>query len=355
MDTNELPFPVTSDLVRMDHIRSENIEWLWYPYIPYGKVTLIHGNPGDGKTFLAIAIAAAVSSGKPLPGDINAKPGIVIYQTAEDGLGDTIKPRLDSLGANNKNIYIINEDNKDLTLTDERIGMALDETKAKLLIIDPIQAYLGSDVDMYRANEVRASLKPICKLAEEYKCAIVIVGHLNKSDGKSSINRGLGSMDFAAAVRSILILGRYKDDANIRVIVHNKSSLAPEGGSMAFRLDGKNGFEWVEGYENVTAEDVLAASRSPKSHKVTKIDKAVEFLSGIFRERREIPAYEIYERADKLGICKRTIDQAKSDFPGGRLKSVKVGARWVWTLEEELDLPYEITDDDHESSQSFYG
>ena len=307
MDTNELPFPVTSDLVRMDHIRSENIEWLWYPYIPYGKVTLIHGNPGDGKTFLAIAIAAAVSSGKPLPGDINAKPGIVIYQTAEDGLGDTIKPRLDSLGANNKNIYIINEDNKDLTLTDERIGMALDETKAKLLIID------------------------------------------------SSINRGLGSMDFAAAVRSILILGRYKDDANIRVIVHNKSSLAPEGGSMAFRLDGKNGFEWVEGYENVTAEDVLAASRSPKSHKVTKIDKAVEFLSGIFRERREIPAYEIYERADKLGICKRTIDQAKSDFPGGRLKSVKVGARWVWTLEEELDLPYEITDDDHESSQSSYG
>ena len=197
-----------SVLMSMAEVEKETVEWLWYPYIPYGKITIIQGNPGDGKTNLALKIAACVSSGTPLPGLPKLEQQKVIYLSAEDGVRDTLKPRLEELGADTKNILFFKEEDKPTSLSQRMIEIALDMSGAKVLIIDPIQAFMGSRTDMNKANEVRETLRPVGELAEKYKCSIILIGHLNKAQGLNSIYRGIGSMDFTAISRSILLVGR---------------------------------------------------------------------------------------------------------------------------------------------------
>lgn len=231
----------------MDQVEVEEIEWLFYPFIPYGKVTIIQGDPGEGKTTVVLQIIAKLTKGEPILNEITeeetgVKPINVIYQTAEDGLGDTIKPRLLAAGADCSRVLVIDDQDQPLTMVDARLEEAIIQTKARLIVLDPIQGFLGADVDMHRANEIRPLMKRISVLAEKYQCAIILIGHMNKnSNGKSSY-RGLGSIDFQAAARSVLIVGRVKDEPEIRVICHVKSSLAPEGDAIAFRLDKEKGF-----------------------------------------------------------------------------------------------------------------
>lgn len=173
-------------LINMHEVQAEEINWLWYPYIPYGKITVIQGDPGDGKTTVVLAVAAAMTSGLLLP---EAKkiitPSNVIFQTAEDGLGDTVKPRLVQAGADCGRVLVIDESEQELSLSDERIEQAITLTEAKLFVLDPLQAYIGAGVDMHRANEIRPVLKKLSLVAEKTGCAVVIVGHLNKGMNKS--------------------------------------------------------------------------------------------------------------------------------------------------------------------------
>ena len=135
-----------------------------------------------------------------------------------------------------------------LSLIDERIEKAIDETNAKVIIFDPIQAYVGEKIDINRANEVRSVLSKLKDLAERKKCAVILIGHLNKNQGAKAGYRGLGSIDFSAAARSVLLVGRVNDNPEIRVMCHAKSSLAPEGESIAFELSKENGFHWLGHY-----------------------------------------------------------------------------------------------------------
>lgn len=254
-------------LINMETVEVEQIEWLFYPFIPFGKVTIIQGDPGEGKTTMVLQIIAKLTKGEEiLPRQENTaevkdgaetvadsdvklsespiEPVNVIYQTAEDGLGDTIKPRLLAAGADCSRVLVIDDREQPLTMLDIRLEEAIVQTKARLVVLDPIQGFLGEEVDMHRANEIRPLMKRVAVLAEKYHCAIILIGHMNKnSNGKSSY-RGLGSIDFQAAARSVLIVGRIKDEPEIRVVCHVKSSLAPEGKSIAFRLDKETGFEW---------------------------------------------------------------------------------------------------------------
>lgn len=132
-------------LIHMEDVVSKEVEWLWYPYIPYGKITIIEGDPGEGKTTLVLMLAAALSRGLPLPCDDDKayEPIHIIYQTAEDGIDDTIKPRLEKAGADCSMIRVIDETEKELSMTDDRLEQAIIETGARLVILDPIQAYIG--------------------------------------------------------------------------------------------------------------------------------------------------------------------------------------------------------------------
>ena len=149
-------------MIRMSEVESQEVKWLWYPFIPYGKLTIIQGDPGDGKTTLVLNIAAKLSKGECLDGDMDVQePVNVIYQTAEDGLADTVKPRLEIAGADCEKILVIDESDKSLSMADERLEEALAKTGAKVLILDPIQAYLGGGMDMNRANEARDMTKKL--------------------------------------------------------------------------------------------------------------------------------------------------------------------------------------------------
>lgn len=313
------------DLKKMSEVELQEIEWLWKPYIPFGKMVIIQGDPGEGKTTFALRLAAACSSGVGLP-DMNLEsPITVIYQTAEDGLGDTIKPRLIEAGADEDRVINIVEDTDPLSLSDERIEKAIRETGARVMILDPMQGYIREDTDMNRANEIRGVLKKLSAVAERTSCAIILVGHLNKAKGNSSQYRGLGSIDFRAAARSVLLIGRLKNQPYVRVIVHDKSSLAPEGKSMAFNLGNDEGFHWLDAYSEITAEELLNGYTEG-----TKTAKAEELIMDMLDGGKEVYADDIFKAARERDISKRTVNEAKSNIKN--IKSKKVGKGWVWYI-----------------------
>ena len=319
-------------LINMDKVEVEQIEWLLYPFIPYGKVTIIQGDPGEGKTTMVLQIIAKLTRGEAILPTVsltddkeNAEvPVNVIYQTAEDGLGDTIKPRLLAAGADCTKVMVIDDSEQPLTMADVRLEEAIVQTKARMVVLDPIQGFLGAEVDMHRANEIRPLMKRIAILAEKYHCAIILIGHMNKnSNGKSSY-RGLGSIDFQAAARSVLIVGRIKDEPEVRVVCHTKSSLAPEGKAIAFRLDKNNGFEWIGEYD-ISADELLNGEG-----KGQKTRKAKEFLLEILADGG-MAQKKIEGEAEKLGIRKKTLRNAKMELG---IDSVKRGNQWYWMLSE---------------------
>ena len=154
-------------LINMADVEATEVKWLWYPYIPYGKITIIQGDPGEGKTTLILNLAALLSKGDNLSeSNEKSEPINIIYQTAEDGLSDTVKPRLIAAKADDDKITVIDESKIELSLTDERLEQAIIETKAKLVILDPLQAYIGANVDMHRANEIRPVMKHLAEVAQ---------------------------------------------------------------------------------------------------------------------------------------------------------------------------------------------
>ena len=322
-------------LINMEQVEVEKIDWLLYPFIPFGKVTIVQGDPGEGKTTMVLQIIAKLTKGEavlPSGSDepaleaktVDLEPVNVIYQTAEDGLGDTIKPRLLSAGADCSRVMVIDDNDQALTMMDARLEEAIIKTKARLVVLDPIQGFLGAAVDMHRANEIRPLMKRVAVLAEKYHCAIILIGHKNKnSNGKSSY-RGLGSIDFQAAARSVLIVGRIKDEPEIRVVCHVKSSLAPEGKSIAFRLDKDTGFEWIGEYD-ISADDLLSGDNRGQ-----KIHEAKEFLKEILVSG-SVAQTKVAEEAESRGIKKKTLWNAKKEL---EIESVKIGNQWFWMLPE---------------------
>jgi len=318
-------------MISMADVPLVEVEWLWKPYIPFGKVSIIQGNPGEGKTTLALRLASACSKGEALPNMDAHEPFNVIYQTAEDGLGDTIKPRLIEAEADLERVFVIDEADAVLSLLDERIEKAIKEKQARLIILDPLQGYLGTETDMNRANEIRPIFRRLGEIAQETGCAIVLIGHLNKATNSNSAYRGLGSMDFRAAARSVLLVGRLRREPNVRVIYHDKSSLAPEGKSIAFNLGNDEGFRWLEGYDDITSDEILNGFSSSKSE--TKTAQAVELIKFLLAEEKEVPCEYIFQKAKDLGISSRTVNEAKKQIENIRTK--KISSKWYWSIPKE--------------------
>jgi len=313
-------------MIKMSDVQSQEIEWLWYPFIPYGKLTIVQGDPGDGKTTLILNIAAKLSKGEGLEDGMEVtEPIKVIYQTAEDGLADTVKPRLENAGAECENILVIDENDKLLSMVDERLEEALEKTHAKMLILDPIQAYLGSGMDMNRANEARDMTKRLGALAEKYKCAIVLIGHMNKAAGNKAAYRGMGSIDFFAVARSVLLVGRVEGEPNLRAVVQIKNNLAEFGHPKAFSLS-ENGFSWLGDYE-ITADEVLGGI-APKAN---KSEQAKQLLRDLAETSNAMQSNEIFDLAEEQNISKRTLENAKRELG---IRAKKINNTWYWELDK---------------------
>jgi len=297
--------PETVKIIRMSDVELTPVEWLWKPYLPFGKLSVLQGNPGEGKTYFAMHLAAACTNGKLLPNMERMEPFNVIYQTAEDGLGDTVKPRLIEAGADLDRVLVIDDSDVQLTLSDERIEKAIVENNARLVIIDPIQAYLGADVDMNRANEVRPIFMRLGQVAQRTGCAILLIGHLNKAAGMQSLQRGLGSIDIT-----------------MRILTHEKSSLAPPGASLAFSLGDEGGFRWVGEYD-ITADEMLSGIEPQRE---TKTQQAKDLICALLAGGKQVLSEDIDKAALERGIPGRTVRDAKREL-GDALKSKIVEGR----------------------------
>lgn len=312
------------DLICFDDIKYKKANWLWYPYLPLGRLVLIVGDPGTGKSYLTIDWASRVSRGDSFPyyDEVKAldiiQPAKVIFQNGEDGIEDTIKERLILSGANQENIFIINEiDNPLFNLNDlERFEKALKEQNPRLVIIDPLQRYLGS-ISMNSANEVRQLLAPIGNLAIKYNCTIILVMHRNKGTN-DDIYRALGSIDFVGIARSMLTV--QVNEEGIKTISHTKSSLGKKGKTIIYDIldDG------IVYLDQIDAVDLSEDSLNPR-------EEAKDFILNIIRENNgSVSALEIALKAKENNISTSTLNRAKKEL---KIKSTQIQGKWYWELE----------------------
>ena len=310
-------------------VKSVPVEWLWYPYIPSGKITLLQGDPGDGKSTMMMNLISCLTNAEFTPnGQKISVPKRVIYQCSEDGVEDTIKPRLEASGADCSRVAFIDEELITLTLDDEKLRDAIIEFKANLVVIDPFQAYLGDDIDITNAKKIRKVMQRLNIWASTYNCAIVLIGHMTKKENQRDLYRGLGSIDLVAAARSVLQVYRVDDDSTARYVKHIKSSLAPKGEDFGFDLDAKTGFQWLgtsEEFGEATWSEMISSGDA-------KAQSKDEMIAGLLKEKLidgPIKATEIQSAFVEMGISIKSLKRVKKIIG---IKSIRKQGQWFWAM-----------------------
>lgn len=319
-------------------VKEKSVEWLWYPFIPYGKITLLQGDPGEGKSTFIINVIAALSTGRELPnGALPETPIVAVYQCAEDSLQDTIKPRLLQAGADCSRVAFILDGDQSLSLDDERIERCIQETGARLFVLDPLQAYIKQDGDFQSATRMRSLMRRLSSVAERNQCAIVLVGHLNKSSGGKNLYRGLGSIDIAAIARSVLMITRDETTQEIRYMFPIKSSLAPESYGMSFVLDPETGFHWIGKCHYDRAQLAVSGISA-----LSKKERAKQLLK-LMLSSEDLKSTEALMRLTWLGISERTVRNAEKELGVEAYRKRNV---WYLRLPETSKQTVEENDDE---------
>ena len=331
MIENEMNVAVPLEIVKASDIEPKEVKWLWYPYIPFGKVTLLQGDPGDGKSKFMLSLAALLSKGEHLPfaDEEEREPITIIYQTTEDDADDTVVPRFNSAGGNGDNLIFIKEDMKSLSFGDNRIREAIEKYNAKLLILDPMSSYIGESCSMNNANETRAEFNHLIAVAKETGCAIVIIAHMNKMKDSNPLYRTNGSIDIAGAARSILAIIRTanKEAPAERYLVQVKSNLAPTGSAILFEV-AESGVNFVSEME-MTAEEAFS-SLAPKMGRPNETElRAKDFILEMLQDG-EMLANDCEAKLEEAGFKKSTIKKAKKK---AGVVSHKKGFLWYWSLQ----------------------
>lgn len=308
----------------------QQVDWLWYPYIPCGKITLLQGDPGDGKSTCMINLAASLSVGGKLPdGSQIPEAQNVIYQCAEDNVGDTVKPRLEQAGADCSRIaFVSGKEEEPLRLSDRRFEESIRLFGAKLLIVDPVQAFFSEAGEMQGTVKARATMGSLAQIAEKYNCAVVLIGHMNKMSGGKNLYRGLGSIDIAAVARSVLMVTRDKQMPDIRYISQIKSSLAPEGESVAFIMDADVGFQWIGRCSLRNVSDEIFMKEPERRTKIWRVKNILR----VMMTAEDVPSKEIIETLGRLNVSERTVRRAAKDIG---IKAYRKQYVWYWKLEPE--------------------
>lgn len=312
---------------RLAEVESEDVRWLWWPRIPLRHLTTLEGDPGEGKSFVAQAIATAISRGQGLPNTNPTTPASVLLLAAEDHAGCTIRPRLEALGADLERVFCCTDGFTLDAAGLEILEGLLKETLPRLVVLDPLTAYLPSNLDLHRANEVRAPLKALAALSERYDCAVLIVRHLAKGSTSKAIYRGLGTIDITAAARSALLAGHDPDNRDSRAIVQIKSNLGPLADPVGYNIElGR--FVWT-GSTGLTAGQILAPEVEDGA-----MSEARRFLRELLSEGAKA-AGEVEEEARAAGISSATLRRAKKALGVKVAKQGFQGAyQWSLPIEE---------------------
>jgi hypothetical protein len=317
-------------IVPLSEVEPESIDWLWEPYIPRKKITLFEGDPSSGKTYLLLAIAAAITRGYALPdqdGRVGTpcpeRAGNVLYITAEDGVADTIRVRAEKVNADLTRLFVPLEPQSFSLAQPQILDVAMARYVPQMLVLDPIQAFLGADIDMHRANEVRPLMTNVLALAIKYNCAMVAVRHWTKTPGARAKHRGQGNADFTASARSVLSIGESPDDESKRIMAHAKPSVSKIGTSIMFTITD-DGLQWC-GTSTISADELSAAQ--PRRHHHQRKD-AMEWLKDYLRDGPQ-PSSMVVHAAEAVGISEKTLRRAKEHL---HILATKDGNVWFWRL-----------------------
>lgn len=312
-------------------IKEKNIDWLWYPYIPKGMVSIVQGDPKSGKTFMLIDIISRITRGdkKPLSNE-DFEKGTVILQNSDDPRDATLKPRLNLLKADCDKVIFVDDEEDPLYFSDlSRLESAIKEQNPCLVVIDPIQAFMG-DKDSNSLVQVRKALSPLKKLAETYNTAIVLVQHLKKGGEEKAIYKGVGSIDFIGFARSILMVIK-DDETDNRNLVHISSNVAKEGNCLSYRIND-NGLEWLESKKLASVNNLFNHASN------TKLNNAKNFIYGALASKQELSADELNSISVIGGFSKRTFDEARSELnKEQKIYSFKKDKKTYWSLICPLD------------------
>lgn len=339
-------------MVSLADVQREHINWLWPGYLARGKLHVYDGDPGLGKSTASLDIVARITTGKPWPdGQLGTTPAGVVLLSAEDGLGDTIRPRLDAAGADVSRIVAVTgipQYDRETGETYERmpalpgdldrIRIAIQAVDAAVLIVDPLMAYLGGDVNSHRDQDVRRALAPLAQMADQLGVAVILVRHLSKSGGNNAIYRGGGSIGIIGAARLGFTFGRDPEDETRVIVACTKANITAMPNSLAYRLHdsaehGCARVEWEDGPVNISATDLLNASHESSDDRADRND-AADWLRGYLDDNSgEAEAVDIFKAAEKVGISRDSIKRAKRRA-GVISRKNGMDAGWMWMFDD---------------------
>jgi hypothetical protein len=335
---------VTGDLVCVADVPAEPVRWLWPSRIPLGKLTVLDGDPGVGKSTLTLSIAAKVTTGSPFPDRTRPEPADVLLLSAEDEIGDTIRPRLEAAGADLARAWVLPDVREEgepprppeLPADLDRLEAMVKDRAAALVVVDPLMAFLSGQVDAHRDQDVRRALAAMAGMAARTRAAVLIVRHMNKGTGGNPLYRGGGSIGIIGAARAGLLAAPDPDDDGRRVLAMTKSNLAKMPDALAYRLvtDDRHGVARVvwDGATGHTAADLLRVRRDDPDDQAPARSEAEEVLREILSDG-PIPARQAKQLARDAGIAERTLDRARQGIGAvTRREGFGKGARWLWSL-----------------------
>ena len=326
--------------ISWDTLKPKPISWLHEPYLPLGKISILVGDSGLGKTTLAIDIAARLTTGRPMPlTEQNEASGgqplksAVIFQSNEDDLEDTLLPRCIAAGADLTKFITIEASNLNIDEDCHIFEQHIQETGTLLCILDPVQSFFGRNADMCRITDVRRLLTNLGTMAARNNCAVILIAHNNKSTGGKDLHRVFGSVDLTATARSVLRVSASEDDPDVRIVSHIKSSVAKPGAPIAFRIGSSGAIEYLD-YHDICFGDSLANgedfddSAYEAPDETTKIDKAIQIIYAMLSEGPQ-EGKLVFRACGEAGTGIRTVEKAKKVL---NVQSVREGKKYLWTL-----------------------